>query len=115
MNYYKNTKVYKGDQMVRFCDDTIILYSKYGSPKSYYQNKKKLRWVILQCRLFEYASKFKHQKLTQLFVDLIEGNRTEDLSCRSMSQLLLKEKIEVPAYYHCYECPYLSLKLKSVQ
>ena len=81
MIHYKHTRVLKGDQMERFCDDTIILYSKYGKPKTFYRNKKRFCWIIMQCRLFEYASKTKHQKLTQLFVDLIEYNRPEYLCC----------------------------------
>lgn len=84
---------------------TILLYDKGNSLKETYPGK--YRWVIEDCKLFTYAKKSKHFKLTELFVELLEGRF---LHCSEVLELLSQKRISVPYEFHCSNCPHLTLR-----
>ena len=109
-------EVREGSYLIPVGDDTILLYEKVRGNveiREIFKGKKRLRWVILDCMLFRYARKTRKPKITQLFVDLLEGEIPQRLGCESFSKLLKEREILVPAYYHCSFCPNLTLLSKT--
>lgn len=106
----------KGDYLVPFADDVIMLYdglqlSWRPNIKKIYRSKR-LKWVILDCKLFEYAKQSKSFRLTALFVDLLEE---VNLHCWTLRKGLQESSIPVPLEFHCSSCPCLAVRADSAR
>lgn len=74
---------------------------------------KKLRWIILWCRLFNWAKKSKDEKLAKLFEEsLLSG---DFICCEYLMRKVREMKISIPYYYSCYDCPYLTTMSKRIR
>lgn len=99
-----NTKVRKGDRFESCYGNTIILYGKNNEGIINAYQSDKYEWIVLRCKLYEYARLSKSVPLMQLFVDLLERNRPGFLCCESLIRLTKKERIPVPSRWHCSSC-----------
>ena len=103
---FHKTALKKGDYLVPFGDNVIMLYSSTGEANTYKQIwvNKKIRWFIEGCKLFKYARQSKNFKLTRLIVNLLDGEEDKRLGCESILELLTKNRLSIPHDFHCSTC-----------